>query len=695
MAGITVAMFCAIPVEAMTLYVSPDGRDSWSGQKSSPNKSRSDGPFATLERARDEIRKRKQQGSLPAGPINVELAGGVYEMGQTFALEAQDSGTAQSPIEYRARRDAVVRLVGGKVVTGWKPVTDVAVLARLVPEARGKVLQADLHAQGLGTLPGPQGSASWGQSTPGVELFFQDKPMTLARWPNAGPVSIADVVNGEKIDDRGTKASKEGKFIYEGNRPSRWGGESDIWMHGFWSLDWADQRQRVESIDLEKHVITLAKPDHEWGYRTHQWYYAFNILAELDSPGEWYLNHATSTLYFWPTVPLEQSKALVSTLPNLVTMKNVSHVTLRGLTMEAAQGTAMTIDGGDSIRISTCTIRNVGSWAVRINGAKDSGVVGCDIYNTGDGGIFLEGGDRKTLTPGGLYAENNHIHHYSRWNPVYNAGVHAGGVGNRISHNLIHDAPHMAIGFNGNDQRISFNEIHNVCNESNDAGVIYAGQHWDMRGNVIQYNYIHHVYGRKGEGCMGVYLDDNFSSATVYGNVFYQVPRTVFLGGGRDNTVENNLFVDCDPAVNVDARGLGWRSNGKAQLTENLEQMPYRSEPWRSRYPQLLTMLTDEPMAPKGTVIARNVFVGGKWSNIERSASPYVTLTDNFTEGDPQLTDAPNGKFAPRKDSPVWKLGFKPIPLEKIGLYAGKERASWPVVHSISSRPQSPIVKAP
>lgn len=688
------ALLTAAPAPAMTLYVSPRGKDSWSGRLRIPGSKNTDGPFATLERARDEIRRLKQQERFPTDGVSVEIAGGVYELGKPFALETVDSGTQRFPIEYRARRGEQVRLVGGKVLQGWKPVTDAAVLARLVPEARGNVRQINLREQGMDALPGPQGSPFWGQSKPGAELFFKDKPMTLARWPNEGFARVADVIGAHPVDDYGARGNKEGKIVYEGDRPSRWIGESDIWLHGYWALDWADQRQRVETIDPAKRIITLAKPDHEWGYRIGQWYYAFNLLAELDRPGEWYLDHAAGILYFWPTAPLEQSNAQISVLPTLITLQDTSFVTLRGLTLEAAQGTALMVSGGSDVRVSACTIRNVGGWAARITGAKNSGLIGCDIYNTGEGGIYLEGGDRKTLTPGGLFAENNHIHHYSRWNPVYNAGVHAGGVANRVRHNLIHDAPHMAIGFSGNEHLIEFNEIHSVCYESNDAGVMYAGKNWGMRGNRIRHNYLHHIYGRENRGCMGVYLDDNFSSATIYGNVFYQVPRATFLGGGRDNVVDNNLFIDCEPAVNVDARGLGWRAYGKDELAKLLEEMPYRSEPWRSRYPQLLTLLEDEPMTPKGTRITRNVCVGGKWSNIEPSALPYVTLQDNFTEGDPHLVKTPGGRFSLRKDSPALKLGFKPIPLEKIGLYSGPERASWPIRHEVRPRPLS-LAKSP
>ena len=129
------------------------------------------------------------------------------------------------------------------------------------------------------------------------------------------------------------------------------------------------------------------------------------------------------------------------------------------------------------------------------------------------------------------------------------------------------------------------------------------------------------------------------------------------------------------------ARGLGWRASGREDLTKKLEEMPYRSAPWRSRYPELLTLLADEPMAPKGTLIARNVCVGGQWSNIEAAATPFVTLQGNFIEEGRRLTEAALGGLARNPPRPALDLGFRPIPLEKIGLYAGPERASWPVTH--------------
>ena len=697
---LTLLIFAALAPNAnaatpLTFYVAPSGQDTWSGKKT-PNKAHTDGPFATVGRARDAIRALKEKNRLPKGGVRVLIAGGTYELKELLTLDARDAGTADAPIEYAAQKGQTVRLIGGRRLSGWKPVTDAALLARLEPAARAHVLQADLSAMGLRDLPGVSANGYWGQSEPGVEVF-QTTPQTLARWPNnAETVRMATVANGTPDPNTpGLFTAKEGKFTYDGDRPKRWKNEAEIWLHGYWSLDWADQRQKVTNLDTDKREITLSKPDHEFGYRSKQYYYAFNLFSEIDEPGEWFLDHKTNVLYFWPKAPLETEPAYLSVLPNLVTMDKAAYVTLRGLTLEMATGSAVTASGADNVRIAACTIRNVGSWAVRMSDSKNSGVYGCDITNTGEGGIYLQGGDRKTLTPGNLTADNNHIYHWSRWNPVYKPAVQADGVGNIIRHNLIHDAPHMAIGFSGNDNIIEYNEIHGVCYNTNDAGAIYTGRNWSMRGNIIRFNYLHDLYGRENRGCMGVYLDDNFSSAQIFGNVFKRVPRTVFLGGGRDNKVENNIFMDCEPAVNVDARGLGWRANGRGELTKSLEEMPYRDALWSRRYPELLTLLTDDPMAPKGVVITRNVAVGGAWSNITTEAKPYVIEKDNFISGDPAIVgepfaDSARNNFALLPNSSLLKAGFVPIPFDKIGLYPGAERASWPVTSTVRPKPETP-----
>jgi hypothetical protein len=644
----------------LTLYVSVLGNDAWSGRLGTPGGERTDGPFASLERARDEIRRLKREAGLPKGGVTVVVCDHLHELAGTFSLGPEDSGAPGSPIVYRGAAGTQARLSGGKVATEWQAVTDPAVLGRLPPAARGHVLQADLPAAGV---------TSFGEvKNGGLELFFQDRPMTLARWPNEGFAKIAAVVGGKPIDVRGTVGDEMGQFVYEGERPSRWAGENDPWVHGYWFWDWADERESVAAIDAARHIVSLKPPYHTYGYRKGQWYYGFNLLSELDRPGEWYLDRETGLLYFWPPAPVKQGRPTVSVAQTLVALHDASYVTLRGFTLEAARGTAVTIEGGAHDTISDCTIRNVGSYAVRVSGGERHTVARCEIYQTGDGGIILEGGDRGTLTPAGHRAQDNHLHHYARWNRMYQPAIRLAGVGNRAAHNLIHDAPHQAVDFSGNDHMIEFNEIYGVCTESNDAGAIYAGRDWTWRGNVIRHNYLHDIQGFQGGGCMGVYLDDMLCGTAIVGNVFWRVTAAAFIGGGRDNRIENNVFVDCEPAVHVDARALNWAAyHVGTTMTERLHEVPYSQPPWSTRYPQLVNILADEPAAPKGNVIARNICVRGRWDDIEDAARPLVLLSDNLVGQDPHFMDPGRGDFRLLADSPAYELGFVPIPTERIG----------------------------
>ncbi len=105
-----------------TFHVGPKGRDTWSGTLESPNAAGTDGPFATIARARDAVR-RLRTASRPTAPIVVLLHAGRYELTEPLIFNPEDSGTAQSPTIYAAAPGDEGRVVisGGRAVTGWKP----------------------------------------------------------------------------------------------------------------------------------------------------------------------------------------------------------------------------------------------------------------------------------------------------------------------------------------------------------------------------------------------------------------------------------------------------------------------------------------------------------------------------------------------------------------------------------------------
>lgn len=647
----------------LTLYLSPRGSDTAAGSITKP--------LATLDAARDRIVAVKRAGKLGSDGALVLLRGGDYRLSREFKLAAADD-ISPAPVTYAAYKGETAILDGGRPVDKWTRVADAAILARFDPAAREHVLQADLSKLGI-TDYGDLAPRGFGETSPlaPLELFFNSKPMTLAQWPNTGNwATIA-----------GTKADQGADhFIYSGDRPSRWLRDPDVWLHGYWQYDWADKYVKVLGIDPATHQIRTAPQASDTQYTPKQRWQALNILEELDSPGEYYLDRTTGILYFWPPSDIRKGRAAVSLAGDLVSLDHISQVTLRGLTFQDCRGTALKITGGSHDTLVDCTMRNTGDNGVDIANGIANGLRGCEIVGIGGTGVELAGGDRKTLAPGKCFVENCKIHDFGRWDRTYHPAVAISGVGNVIAHNLLYDSPHSAILLSGNDHLIEYNEIHDVCLQTGDSGAFYMGRNWTMRGNMVMFNYFHDLGGASGlhgtTDVVGVYLDDTAAGTTVYGNLFVRAKHGVQIGGGRDNIVSNNIFVDCDPAVSLDARGLTWAAGdlapgGAWHMRELLNAVPYDKPPYAIRYPHLANLLADNPGAPKYNVITHNIaYRCAKWLRLDNGeiALPGNTIADNFTTGDPQFENPAKGDYRLKSTSPALKLGFKPLPVEEMGI---------------------------
>ncbi|HEX9011455.1 MAG TPA: right-handed parallel beta-helix repeat-containing protein [Holophagaceae bacterium] len=101
------------------LYVSPAGRDAWSGLLPAPNRNHTDGPFASIARARDAIRQIKGAGP-PPGSITVQIRGGAYHLDEPIRFGPEDSGTEAGPISYVAYPGEVPELIGGQRLAAYR-----------------------------------------------------------------------------------------------------------------------------------------------------------------------------------------------------------------------------------------------------------------------------------------------------------------------------------------------------------------------------------------------------------------------------------------------------------------------------------------------------------------------------------------------------------------------------------------------
>ena len=166
-------------------------------------------------------------------------------------------------------------------------------------------------------------------------------------------------------------------------------------------------------------------------------------------------------------------------------------------------------------------------------------------------------------------------------------------------------------------------------------------------------------------------MDDLVCGQEISGNLFYKVPRAVFIGGGRDFLIQNNVFVDCQPAVAYDFRGLTWTFMVNVVLREAWDAVPQAL--YQERYPELKTtapfLASRAGVLPPGNIqVNRNICVGEWFNVVEGVQRGWITLRDNFTSGDPGFVDAAKLDFRLRPDAPAWQIGFQAIPYDQIGL---------------------------
>ena len=661
----------------LTLYVSTVGNDQWSGRLSEPNTAGTDGPLATVQKARDAIREAKAAKGGLTRPATVLLRGGVYRQAEPIVFATVDSGTKQCPITYRAYPGEKPVISGGQVIKGWQADDSKQSRAR----CGGKLWRAAVPAAKAGT---PRRFN---------QLFVNGQRRTRARIPNKGSFL--------RTDGPASKGDVRAFYFHEGD-VKEWNQLREAIFVVYHS--WETSIHHVRSVDTQACLVQLHEPA-PWGmgaWERQQRYYVENVFEELDEPGEWYLDRPAGTLYYYPlpgetmadveVVAPAVTSTLVSFNGDAAKGEIVEHVHFRGISFlhananlrrlrnpgqgEIYQPGLIMATGLRNASFEDCTIAHTGAHGIWLAaGCENNRVQHCHIHDLGGGGVYIGGGwglHEATATQR-IVVDNNFIHDGGH---LFH-GAHGVWIGkssyNSVTHNEISNFDYSGIscgwswGFqpsSAHHNNLDYNHIHHLGNGDGlgDMGGIYTLG--ISPGTTERYNHIHHVYNyaHVSHGS-GVYPDEGSSEILIENNVVYRV-RTcpLFQHYGKDNIVRNNILA------------LG----GKGQLQRCREDKPchYVAE-GNIVYADIEQMLGGVWKSGDWK-IGRNVY----WSTAGEPQFAGMDFATWKTKGhdvgsivaDPLFVDPANDDFRLKPDSPALKLGFKPIDLGNTGLYGEK---SW------------------
>ncbi len=666
------------------LFVSVDGDDT-TGDGSIEK------PFATIEKARDFI----AESELPEGGVIVYFREGTYRISNTIAFNEENSGEEGKPITYASYQDEEVTFNGAMSI----PLNDLSLVEssdesydRLHADAKGEVYAIDIMALGLGNkdlkvvghsaggLSGTGFFSTMNFSQNYYTLNYNNSPMTLARFPNENEMVDEDAGMGYVLarieyhgaDSRGWSqdmiVAGNGREYVEGAEndtfkisstsitqaqldawqtaldgdPTREdAGGQGAWMEGYWGTDYSNQTVPIESIS--GNVIESGLISH---YRLGQFngghikFYVYNLLEELDIPGEWYIDQISSEdemmLYFYPPTTADMtSEEETINIPTLnevmISITDANYITFDGINLTNMNAGAYKVSGGSYNVLQNSDISNSGGGLVNIsnstnNLARFNGINMCDIDYI-DGGISLNGGDVDTLERGYNYVKDTTISTFSMINRSYNAAVNLGGVGNIVSNTVLNDAPHSAIGFGGPESLIQFVEAYDVIQEANDQGIIYTGRDMLNQGTIIRNCYLHDISYVGTDKNTAIYLDDSKSGVAVLDNVLENTTLGI-KSGGRNVQIIGNLMVNQETGVVVDPSGFiatgptlmhGYNliSNPGNYSALTTRDWQTQTGPYSRFYMQWATLIDDPLDHNKYKSVIDNEFI-----NIERVEDP-------------------------------------------------------------------------
>ena len=580
-------------------YISTQGDDQWSGKLAEPNRDRTDGPFATLSRARDAVRVLNGEGRS----ITVLIRGGTYFLRQTVVFGRDDAAPDGQTVTYAAYPGELPVFSSGTRITGWRD------LGREWPE-------------GLSDLARPH---VWVADVPdGIDRFcsLYDGGTRLPRARTDGFIPLEtnlgrEQLAGSSLDPLYSLAFPKGAMRF-------WPNLDDVELIIRANVAFTLQILPLREVDEVNCIARTALPGayplralnrHMRPGNKTAW--IENVLEGLTSPGEWAVNMREGRIYLWPHNDEPGEEIYAPCLKELIrvegeididgpTDRPTRGIRFQGLTFTHADRGVITkkdasiqhdwemIDKGDALlrlrgaedcAIEGCSFTNSGGSAVRLDlHCQNNRIWGNEICHLGGAGIVLigYGPGTKDVNKHNEVADN-HIHHCGEilWH-AHGIVVWQSGE-NHVAHNSIHHMPRKAICISG--VRPSFFDSEQSkfrvreCAKSirwyeikNKDEVIACGRAtpWDRvdvteweplmpylhtRNNIIEYNEVYRVAEVLGDGSainITAAGDDN----VIRGNYVHDINNPSIHGSIRTDDYQRKTLIEENVICCTRSRGF-------------------------------------------------------------------------------------------------------------------------------------------
>ncbi len=659
-------MLCRAAPPGATFTVATNGDDHWSGRLASPNGSRTDGPFATLQRAQQAVRAQRKSGD--SQPLVVNLRGGTYYLKTPLVFTAEDSGpSAQGRTTYGAMTGEKPVISGGEPVTGWKP------------DAQG-------HWQT--TLPEVK-SGKWYFS----QMFAGDQRRFRPRLPKQGYAFVAGALP--------PSAKSQGKGFDQfrfatGDFHADWHNVNDVETLCF--QIWSMARFRVVNIDEPSRTVRFMGDTRNTEAYTAlskgKRYIVENVREALRDPGEWYLDRNTGALTYipMPGETPEKTVVIAPRLESLVELRGdvakrawVQNIRFFGLTFahtnwncpaegnasaqaEVNLGAAISAVGARNCVWDHCTVAHTGTYGMEWGeGCRDNALLASNLFDLGAGGVKI--GTQGVPADAEGLASHNRVYDCR----IAQAGrLHPAGVGvwighspdNEIAHNDIHDLYYSGLsvgwswgygpsGAHGN--HLDDNRIWQIGQGVlSDMGGIYTlglAPGTTERGNVI------HDIESFDYGGWGIYPDEGSTGLLIENNLVYRTKTGGFHQHyGKDNVVRNNIFAFSREGQIIRTRAEDHRSFTFEHNIVYFKEGTLLGSNWTGDGFALDNNLywnaAGQPLDFAGMTLA-------EWQKRGHDLHSLVA--------DPLFIAPEKGDFSLKRGSPALTLGFQPFDTSRAG----------------------------